>query len=126
MVTLVSESGVRVRFAPDECSRWEIFDAESNQKIGWIEIDDEGMCVGADIELKYQRKGIATAVVKYLVDNYDYDFCFWPPDGQTYIDGRHLSVEGAKLANSLVRKGLAKWINTEPSHEDEDEDFYHD
>jgi hypothetical protein len=120
MVTVVSEFGVRVRFDPDECYSWEIFDVESNRKIGWLRFDDDGMCVGAEIESTYQGKGIATSVIKYLVDNYRYEFYFWPPDGQTYDDGRHLSIEGAKLANSLVRKNLARWINTEPSIVEED------
>lgn len=124
MVTLVTEFGVKVRFDADECYRWEIFDVESNRRIGLLEFDDNGMCIGAEIESKYQGKGIATSVIKYLVENYQYDFFFWPPDGQTYADGRHLSIEGAKLANSLVRKNLARWINTEPSIVEDD--FYAD
>lgn len=120
MITLTSQGGVKVKFDPDEFSRWDIFDAESNQNIGFIEVNDDGMVVGADIKSTYQKKGIATEVVKYLVNNYDYSFYFWLPDGHTYEDARHLSVEGCKLANSLVKKGLAQWINTEPDFENED------
>ncbi|KEZ79114.1 hypothetical protein C41B8_00155 [Salinisphaera hydrothermalis C41B8] len=119
MITLKAKGGIKIKFDPEEDLDWDIFDAQSNKKIGRIEIDDEQMVVGADISQEYQRKGIATAVIKYLVEECGCEFYFWPPDGLTYNDARHLSVEGANLANSLVEKGLAKWIKVGPCAEDE-------
>ena len=77
------------------------------------------MVVGAEIKQNYQRKGIVTAVIRYLVEECRREFYFWPPDGHTYDDARHLSIEGAYLANSLVEKGLAHWINVDPCSKDE-------
>lgn len=119
MITLKAKGGIKIKFDPEEDLDWDVFDVQSNKKIGRIEIDDEQMVVGADISQEYQRKGIATAVIKYLVEECGREFYFWPPDGQTYSDARHLSVEGANLANSLVEKGLAKWIKVGPCAEDE-------
>ena len=119
MVTVVSDDGVKVKFDRDELFQWDIFEAQSNRKIGSLEVDCDGMVVGADIDKQHQRKGIATAVVKYLVEECAREFYFWPPDGQTYDDARHLSEEGVCLANSLVRKRLAHWIATGPCLEDE-------
>lgn len=118
-VELVSRAGVRITFDPSDGNLWEIFEAESAESIGDLEVDDKGMFVGANIQPTYQRKGIATAIVRYLVEHCGRKFYFWLPDGQTYDDARHLSVEGAELANSLIKAGLASWIVNEPYGEDE-------
>lgn len=119
IVELVSHAGVKITFDPSDGDRWEIFEAESAESIGYLEVDDKGMFVGANIQPIYQRKGIATVVVRYLVEHCGREFYFWLPDGQTYDDARHLSVEGAELANSLIEAGLASWIDNEPYREDE-------
>lgn len=119
IVELVSRAGVKITFDSYDCDRLEIFEAESAEPIGYLEVDDRGMFVGANIQSKYQRKGIATVVVRYLVEHCGREFYFWRPDGQTYDDGRHLSVEGAELANSLIQAGLASWIDNDPYRENE-------
>lgn len=111
MITLKSHGQVEFNLDPDDYPSWIIYETQFGKKIGSLEVNLDGIFVGADISLHYQRKGIATKAVQYLVEEYDYQFFFWPPDGQTYDDARHLSVEGAKLANSLISKGLAQWVN---------------
>lgn len=119
MITLVSDKGVKFKFDPDEQLAWTLFDAQTNKNIGRLEADDEGMVIGADIRPEYQRKGIATAVIEYLFNECGLEFYFWPPDGNRYNDARHLSEEGASWANSLVSKGLARWIKVGACEEDE-------
>ena len=119
MVIIKTNRGTRVKIDPDDDLQWEIFEADSRTKIGFLDVDGEGMIVGVEIAKKHQRKGIATAVIKYLVEECGYEFYFWPPDGQTYNDARHLSEEGARLANSLVKMGLARWIAVGPCEYDE-------
>jgi GNAT superfamily N-acetyltransferase len=73
----------------------EPFDAQTNKNIGCLEADDEGIVIGSNISPEYQRKGIATAVIEYLLNECGLEFYFWPPDGNRYNDARHLSEEGA-------------------------------
>jgi hypothetical protein len=120
MTTLDIADGLRISFDPDNTLGWDIFDADSGSKIGCIQADSEDMITLAQVTEGYRRRGIATAVIKHLVHEYGYEFSFWPPDGNTYEDGRHLSEEGACLANSLVEKGLARWVRVGPCEEDED------
>lgn len=117
MITLATDGGVRVKFDSGEDLRWDLFDAESNEKIGYLEANEDGMVVGANIKPEYRRRGVATAVIRHLVKECGREFLFWPPDGNAYDDARHLSEEGACLANSLVREGLAKWISVGPCEE---------
>jgi len=77
------------------------------------------MFVGADMEPEYQRTGIATQVVRCLVEKYGVEFYFWPSDGQTYADARNLSTEGAEWANFLVKENLATWINNDSYYEED-------
>jgi len=112
LVTLTSHGGVNILFDPTDNCRWDIFEAGSYKKIGTLEVNSDGLVVGADIQAQFQGKGIMTEVVKYLVEQCGMDFYFWPHDGQKYNDARHLSDEGARLANSLINKNLASWINS--------------
>jgi hypothetical protein len=120
MTTLDIADGLRISFDPDHPLGWDIFDADLGSKIGCIQADSDGMVTLADVTEDYRRRGIATAVIRYLVEEYGYEFSFWPPDGNAYPDGRHLSDDGCRLANSLVEKGLAHWVRVGPCEEDED------
>lgn len=111
MITLNSNTDTKFSFDPDEHGNWKVIHAESGDTIGLFETDDDGMFTSADISPKYQRQGIATKVIGYLVEEYDVEFYFWKPDGLTYDDGRHLSQEGAEWASYLIDKKLAFWIN---------------
>jgi hypothetical protein len=120
MIALYITCELTVCFDPDQHPEWDIIDKKTGLKIGSLGVDDEGMVLHVEINADYQRRGIATAVFRYLVEECGYEFSFWPPDGLTYDDGRHLSEEGASLANSLVRKNLARWVRVGACEEAED------
>lgn len=113
-------NGIVVEFDPDSDPRWDIFEGTSHERIGYLEVDIDNMFVGAELAPLYQRKGIATAVVRYLVHELGYRFTFWPPDGQTYEDARHLTIEGAAWANQLISQDLAAWVPDANEPDDED------
>lgn len=76
MEILTSKNGKNFKFNPDESCLWEIFDNESGRKIGSIEVDDNNMFTGANIDSEYQRLGVATKVVQILVNKYELNFYF--------------------------------------------------
>jgi hypothetical protein len=120
MTTLVTNSGIRFKFDPDGACEWDLYDAQTNKKIGYFEVDDEWIVVGARIIPEYQRRGVATSFFRWLSKECKLEVFFWPPDGNTYDDGRHLSEEGACLAGSLVSNGLAQWYKVGPCEENSD------
>lgn len=109
--TTLDVSGFKIGFNAEESNDWEIFDAQLNARIGVLAVDEDGLFIEANIENGYQCKGVATAVVRYLVKECGRSFFFWKPDGLTYDDARHLSQEGAKWASKLVAQGLARWVD---------------
>ena len=117
MTTLVTDSGISFKFDSDGVCGWDLFDAHTNKKIGRFKVNDDCIVVEANIMPEYQRRGIATSFFRWLTEECKFEVFFWPPDGNTYDDGRHLSEEGARLASSLVSKGLAQWLRVGPCEE---------
>lgn len=113
-----------IGFETDSHPTIQIYDNKTNKVIGSIEFNDDYLVVGANIETEYQKKGIATHVVRSLVKDYGMNIYFWKPDGIAYDDGRHLSEEGANLACSLIEKGLAKWKNEDWEYYDDDDETF--
>lgn len=118
MISLLTEKGVKISFNPEECCEWDIYEAYTGKKIGTLEVNQDWMVCRADIDEQFQRKGVATTVVKHLV-KCGAEFRFWPHDGLTYDDGRHLSEEGAAWAQKLVEQGLAEIISEDQPCEHE-------
>lgn len=77
MIRLTTTSGLDIEFDPENSDdSWEIFDANSGARIGRLGVDTDDMFVEADILPAYQRKGVATAIVRYLVSNEGRKFSF--------------------------------------------------
>ena len=114
--TIETCKGVTISFGPIDDDRWDIYESNTGEYVGVLGVDEVGMFVEAAINEAYQRKGIATAVIRYLVEQFERSFYFWTPDGHSHEDSRYLSTQGAALANSLVNAGLAKWIGSDESY----------
>lgn len=122
VIRLLTKGGIQIEFDSENSdSTWDIFDSTSGTFVGRLEVDIDDMLVGADILPDFRRKGVATAVVVYLVTREGRQFTFWKPDGQTYEDARHLTIEGAAWAHSLVQQGFASWAQDEYERADDDE-----
>jgi GNAT superfamily N-acetyltransferase len=110
LVTIAAKGQLQVQIDPDDEGYWEIKDAASGRRIGHLEVDDEGLVTGMDVDPKYRRKGVMTAVFRHLVKECGRQFWFRPHDGNRYDDASHLSGEGLGLASHLESLGLAQWL----------------
>ncbi|MGV6490310.1 GNAT family N-acetyltransferase [Stenotrophomonas rhizophila] len=80
--------------------------------------DDGYVVAGIHVDERYQKKGIATALItEFAFQNNDASIYFRPDTGATRDDGTHLTIEGMILAKSMIGRNLAFWL---PAYGDDD------
>lgn len=102
-----------------QIGKMEVYDTDEDGKM-WLN--------SIDIDKSYHSKGIGTKLIEYYIDNYgEIYFAAGMQNFQEINDGdtRHLSCEGAKLMNSLLRNGILKdeWCYNPTEEDPRDYDY---